>query len=183
MPFDSRYDIWLHAEDTSYLRLRERYRLLLREKTAKEVTKMQTEDSISIVGRPIFKLRDRIAHAFTNTQVKYNAMTPIHTMFTMVMFYFDTIGEIIFPIITLFSVSLLYYNVMSCYQKRKLESSSTIPGTKWNFAPKMRILLSVTHALSILHMLYEILNSIICLQAMLITQLTWLHFLFLDREL
>ena len=155
----------------------------MREKIAKEVTKMQIEDSISIVGRPIFKLRDRIAHAFTNTQVKYNAMTPIHTMFTMVMFYFDTIGEIIFPIITLFSVSLLYYNVMSCYQKRKLESSSTIPGTKWNFAPKMRILLSVTHALSILHMLYEILNSIICLQAMLITQLTWLHFLFLDREL
>ena len=184
LPFDRRCDIWLHAEDISYLRLRERYKLLLREKIAKEVTKTQTEDSLLIVGRPIFKLRDRIAHVFTNIQGKYNAVTPIHTMFIMVMFYFDTIGEIIFPIITLFSMSLLYYTVMSCYEKRKLEnSSSTIPGTEWNFAPKMRILLSATHALSILHMLYEVLNSINCLQAMLITQLMWLNFLFLDRDL
>ena len=183
LPFDRRCDIWLHAEDTSYLRLREKYRLLLREKIAKEVTKTQVEDSLSLVGRPIFKLRDRIAHVFTNIQGKYNAVTPIHTMFIMVMFYFDTIDEIIFPIITLFSVSLLYYTVMSCYQKRKIESSSTTLRTEWNFAPKMRILLSVTHALSILHMLYEVLNSINCLQAMLITQLMWLNFLFLDREL
>ena len=183
LPFDRRCDIWLHEEDTSYLRLRERYRLLLREKIAKEVTKTQTEDSLLIVGRPIFKLRDRIAHVFTNIQGKYNAMTSIHTMFIMVMFYFDIIGEFIFPIITLFSMSLLYYPVMSCYQKRKLESSSATPGTEWNFAPKMRILLSGTHALSILHMLYEVLNSINGLQAMLITQLMWLNFLFLDREL
>ena len=184
LPFNRRCDIWLNAEDTSYLKLREGYRLLLREKIAKEVTKTQTEESLLIVGRPIFKPRDRIAHVFTNIQGKYNAMTPVHTMLIMIMFYFDTIGEIIFPIITHFSMSLLYYTVMSCYQKRKLEnSSSTIPGTEWNFAPKMRILLSVTHALSILHMLYEVLNSINCLQAMLITQLMWLNFLFLDRDL
>ena len=54
LPFDRRCDIWLHAEDTSYLRLREKYRLLLREKIAKEVTKTQVEDSLSLVGRPIF---------------------------------------------------------------------------------------------------------------------------------
>ena len=183
LPFDRRCDIWLHAEDTSYLRLRERYRLLLREKIAKAVTKTQAENPLSIVGRPVYKLRDRMAHVFTNIQGKYNAMTPIHTMFIMVMFNFETIGEIIFPIVTLFSVSLLYYNVTSCYQKRKLESSSTALSMEWNFAPKMRILLSATHALSILHMVYEVLNSINCLQAMLITQLMWLNFLFLDKEL
>ena len=183
LPFHRRCDVWRYSEDIYCPRLRKRYRPLFREKIDKAIQNMHVEDIHSTVGGAIFKLRDRIAHVFTDIQGKYNAMTPIHTMFIMVMFYFDTIGEVIFPIITLFSVSHLYYAVMSYYWKREVESSPASFSTKWNFALKMRLLLSVTHALSILHTLHEVFSSIHCLQPMLLTQLMWLNFLFIDREL
>ena len=183
LPFHRRCDVWRYPEDTYCLRLRKRYKPLFREKIDKAIQNMHVEDIHSTVGGPIFKLRDRIAHVFTDIQGKYNAMTPIHTMFIMVMFYFDTIGEIIFPIITFFSVFHLYYAVMSYYWKREVESSRATFCTKWNFTPKIRLLLFVIHALSILHTLYEVFNSIHCLQPMLLTQLMWLNFLFIDREL
>ena len=183
LPFYRRCDVWRYSEDIYCPRLRKKYRPLFREKIDKAIQNMHVEDIHSTVGGPIFKLRDRIAHVFTDIQGKYNAMTPIHTMFIMVMFYFDTIGEIIFPIIILFSVSHLYYAVMSYYWKRELESPPAPFSTKWNFAPKMRLLLSVTHALSILHTLHEVFSSFHCLQPMLLTQLMWLNFLFIDKQL
>ena len=183
LPFHRRCDIWRYSEDIYCSRLRKKYRPLFREKIEKAIQNTHVEDIHSTVGGPIFKFRDRIAHVFTDVQGKYNAMTPIHTMFIMVMFYFDTIGELIFPIITLFSVSHLYYAIMSYYWKREVESSPAAFCTKWNFTPKMRLLLIITHVLSILHMLYEVFNNFHCLRPMLITQLMWLNFLSIDREL
>ena len=183
LPFHRQCNIWGPLEDIYYPRFRKRYRKLLREKIANEIQNKQAENVLATVGAPIFKIRDRIAHVLTDIQGKYNAMTPIYTMYIMLMFYFDTIGEIIFPIMALSSVYLLYYVVISYYRKRELKASSATFYREWHFAPKMRLLLTVIHVFSILHMLCDVFTSIHCLQAMLITQLMWLNFLSIDREL
>ena len=167
--------------DSAYTRLRAKYRPILYDKIVKEFQKDKyAVDVHSTVGSATLTLKDRIVFVLTNIHGKYNAMTPIHTMCIMTLFYFETIGEILFPFMFIFTL----YLMQSIVSSPSVESGWLPLSYKpWNTQATFHVLQELSIVLSMTYMMFEVVYNLNALQSMLFMQLFWLNFLFIDREM